>query len=154
VTSSPGRILALDLGTRRIGVALSDPTRTFASPLLTLPHRTLSRDIEQVASLCRTHAASAVIVGWPRNMSGTTGPAARRAEEFAQALRRAVPVSVDLWDERLSTAAADRALREGNVRHKKRRAVRDQIAATVILQTYLDARGRSLATPGPGHKDS
>jgi putative Holliday junction resolvase len=154
VTVTPGRILALDLGTRRIGVALSDPTRTVASPLLTLPHRTLSRDIEQVASLCRTHEASGIIVGWPRNMNGTTGPAARRAEEFARALRRAVPVPVDLWDERLSTAAADRALREGHVRHKKRRAVRDQLAATVILQTYLDARGRSLATPGPGHKDS
>ncbi len=136
------RVLGLDLGTRRIGVALSDPTGTVASPLLTLPHRSLARDVERVAALCRAHAVEAVVVGWPRSLSGAPGRAARQAEEFARVLRRAVAVPVELWDERLSTAAAERALLEADVRRERRRAIRDQVAAALILQAHLDARGR------------
>ncbi len=147
------RVLGLDLGTRRIGVALSDPTGTVATPLLTLPHRTLREDVAHVAALCREHGVGAIVVGWPRNMDGTSGPAARRAEAFARALRRAVSIPVDLWDERLSTAAAERALLEGDVRRERRRDLRDQVAAVLILQAHLDARGRSLAAPAGGHKN-
>lgn len=136
------RVLGLDLGTRRIGVALSDPTGTIASPLLTLPHRSLAEDVERVAALCRAHAAQAVVVGWPRRLTGVAGSAARHAEEFARALRRAVAVPVELWDERLSTAAAERALLEADVRRARRRAIRDQVAAALILQAYLDARAQ------------
>lgn len=147
------RILGLDLGTRRIGVALSDPTGMVASPLLTLPHRSLRRDVERVAALCREYGVEGIAVGWPRNMDGTSGPAARQAEEFARALRRAVSVPVDLWDERLSTAAAERVLLQGDVRRDRRRDLRDRVAAALILQAHLDARARSLAISAGGHND-
>lgn len=147
------RILGIDLGTRRIGVALSDPTGTVASPLVTLLHRSLREDVDRIAALCTAHAVGAVVVGWPRNMDGASGPAARRAEEFARTLRHAVAVPVDLWDERLSTIAAERSLVEANVNRKRRRLVRDRVAATLILQASLDARTRGLPAPSSGHKD-
>jgi putative holliday junction resolvase len=147
------RILGIDLGTRRIGVALSDPTGTVASPLATLPHRSLREDVDRIVALCTAHAAGAVVVGWPRNMDGTFGPAAKRAEQFARALRRAVPVPVELWDERLSTIAAERSLIAGNVNRRRRQLVRDRVAAALILQAALDARTRGLPAPSSGHKD-
>lgn len=147
------RILGIDLGTRRIGLALSDPTETVASPLVTLAHRSLREDVDQIAALCRDHAVAAVVVGWPRNMDGTSGPSARRAEEFARALRRVLALPVDLWDERLSSAAAERSLIQGNVRRSRRRSLRDQVAAALILQACLDARKRGLGVPPSGHKD-
>ncbi len=91
------------------------------------------------------------MVGWPRNMDGSVGPAAKRAEAFAEALRRIVNVPVDLWDERLSTAAAERALLEASVRRDRRRAVRDQVAAALILQAYLTARPWARGASGGGH---
>lgn len=146
------RILGLDLGEKRLGVALSDPSGTVASPLATIPHRTQRGDVERIASLCREHEVAAVVVGWPRNMDGTSGLPARRAEVFAQALRRALAVPVELWDERLSTVAADRALLEGNVTRRRRRVLRDRVAAALILQAWLDARTRGLPAPPSGHK--
>lgn len=146
------RILGLDLGEKRLGVALSDPSGTVASPLATIPHRTQRGDVERIASLCREHEVAAVVVGWPRNMDGTSGLPARRAEVFAQALRRALAVPVELWDERLSTVAADRALLEGNVTRSRRRVLRDRVAAALILQAWLDARTRGLPAPPSGHK--
>ncbi len=136
------RVLAVDLGSRRIGVALSDPTGTVAGPLDTIPHRERRQDVAAVAALARAHGAERIVIGWPRNMDGTLGPAARRAEAFAEALRRVAGVPVDLWDERLSTVAADRALRDADVKRERRRALRDQIAAALILQSYLDAGSR------------
>src|SRR5262249_39144210 len=148
------RVLAIDLGSRRIGLALSDPTGTVAGPLATIPHRERRQDVAAVAALARAHGAHRIVLGWPRNMDGTSGPAARRAEAFAEALRRVAAVPVDLWDERLSTVAADRALRDANVKRERRRALRDQIAAAVILQSYLDARpterdARAAGEEGP-----
>jgi len=131
------RILGLDLGTRRIGVALSDPTGTVATPLLTLAHRTLKEDLAEIGGLATAHGVDRIVVGWPRNMDGTSGAAAKHAEAFARALRSAVPVLVELWDERLSTASAERTLVEAGVRRDRRRAVRDRIAAALILQAYL-----------------
>ncbi len=143
------RFLGLDLGTRRIGVALSDPTGTVAAPLLVLAHTDRRRDLAAVAGLAAAHGVARIVVGWPRNMDGTRGPAARRAEAFADALRRRLDVPVDLWDERLSTVEADRTLREAGVRRDRRRAVRDQIAAALILQTYLTARARAGESNDP-----
>jgi len=134
------RILAVDLGTRRIGLALSDPTRSVAAPLDTLIHHERRKDLAAVAALARSHDVGRIIVGWPRNMDGTSGPAAKQAEAFAEALRRIVSVPVDLWDERLSTVAAERTLRDAGVRRDRRSLVRDQIAASLILQGYLAAR--------------
>ena len=143
------RVLAVDLGSRRIGVALSDPTGTVAAPLETIAHRERRKDIAAVAALARAHGVARIVLGWPRNMDGTSGPAARRAEAFAEALRRVAGVPVDLWDERLSTVAADRALRDADVKRERRRALRDQIAAALILQSYLDAGSRTTS-PRPG----
>jgi putative Holliday junction resolvase len=137
------RILSLDLGTRRIGVALSDPTGTVALPLQVVVHTDRRGDLTAVAKLAAAHEVARIVVGWPRNMDGTRGPAARRAEAFATALRRMVAVPVDLWDERLSTVAADRVLRDTRTRRTQRRAARDRIAAALILQGYLTARRRA-----------
>jgi putative Holliday junction resolvase len=135
-----GRVLAVDLGTRRIGVALSDPTGLIATPLQTLPFTGKRRAVEDVAALCRRYGVAAVVVGWPLNMDGTRGPAAAGAEGFADRLRSAADITVELWDERLSTAAAERALLEAGARRDVRRQARDRIAAAVILQGYLDAQ--------------
>jgi putative Holliday junction resolvase len=137
------RILSLDLGTRRIGVALSDPTGTVALPLQVVVHTDRRGDLAAVAKLAASHDVARIVVGWPRNMDGTRGPAARRAEVFAAALRRMVAVPIDLWDERLSTVAADRVLRDTRTRRTQRRAARDRIAAALILQGYLTARRRA-----------
>lgn len=147
-----GRILGLDLGEKRLGVALSDPSGTVASPLATVPHRSRREDVERIVALSREHEVTAVVVGWPRNMDGTSGPPARRAEVFAQALGRALSVPVELWDERLSSVAADRALLEADVTRRRRRDLRDRVAAALILQGWLDARARGLPAPSSGHK--
>lgn len=148
------RILGLDLGMRRIGVALSDPTGTIATPLATIVHRGFRQDVDRVAELCRVHGVTRIVVGWPRNMDGSAGPAARRSAKVALALGQALGLPVDLWDERLSTAAAERTLRGAGVPRDRRRDVRDRVAAAVILQAYLDARSQGLAMSGPGHNDS
>lgn len=158
-----GRFLAIDLGTRRIGVALSDPTGTIAFALETITTAGAAgrRAAERVADLCRRHDVALVVVGWPRNMDGSRGPAARLAEVFAGRLRAALLVPVELWDERLSTAAADRTLIEAGVRREERRHARDRVAAALILQGYLDARrgeagsvkSTGLRPPPSGHND-
>ncbi|MHB8732062.1 MAG: Holliday junction resolvase RuvX [bacterium] len=154
MTGGPtGRILAIDLGTKRIGIALSDPTAMIATPLETLTGLGERRAAAHVAELCRRHDVAAVIVGWPRNMDASRGPAARQAEAFADRLRTLLPVPVELWDERLSTAAAERALIEADVRREERRRSRDRVAAALILQGYLDARRTSLGQIQSGHNE-
>jgi putative Holliday junction resolvase len=133
------RVLGVDLGSRRIGVAVSDPTGTVATPLETIPHRSLQEDAAQVARLGRDHLAERIVVGLPRRLDGTVGTAARRAQAFVRALKQLTEIPVVLWDERLSTVAAERALLEGGVRRARRRDVRDRVAAAIILQGYLEA---------------
>jgi putative pre-16S rRNA nuclease len=149
-----GRVLAIDLGTKRIGIALSDPTAMIATPLETITGAGGRRAAERVADLCRRHDVAAVVVGWPRNMDGSRGPAARQAEAFAERLRTALSVPVELWDERLSTAAAERALIEADVRREERRRSRDRVAAAVILQGYLDARRAAAGAGGLSQNES
>jgi len=143
-------VLGLDLGTKRIGVALSDPTDTLASPFSTVPHRSSRADVAQLAALCAEQRVTAVVVGWPRNMDGTSGPAAKQAEEFAERLRAATGLPVHLWDERLSTVAAERVLIEAGARRERRRDVRDRVAAVFLLQAFLDARARRLTIDASG----
>ncbi len=134
------RYLGVDLGAKRVGVALSDPTGILASPLGTFAHRSLREDAAQVARLCAAHGVDRVVVGWPRNMDGSAGPAARQAEAFAARLRADTGLPVELWDERLSTVAADRAMIRGGARRGTRREARDRVAAAVVLQSRLDAQ--------------
>jgi putative Holliday junction resolvase len=139
-TETSGRVLGLDLGDARIGVAISDPDRRLALPLGTVRVGQPPGELKAIAALIHEHGVSSVVLGHPRSMSGEIGPRARHAEEFAGALRSVVQVPVELQDERLTTAEAERALREAGVSGRDRRAVVDRTAAAVILQSWLDAR--------------
>jgi len=132
-----GRILGLDLGDVRIGVAISDPERHLAVPMGTV-HTGAPADLQAIAKLVREHEVTLVVVGHPLKMSGAPGARARHAEEFVAALRQALPVPVVLQDERLSTVEADRALRDAGAGGRDRRRAVDRSAAAVILQSYLD----------------
>jgi putative holliday junction resolvase len=135
-----GRVLALDVGARRLGVAVSDPTGTVASPLATLPRRTPDEDASALAALAGEHDAATVVVGLPLTLDGREGPAAKAVRRYLAELTARLPrLAFRLVDERLSTVAAERALVGGGVRRRARRAVVDQVAASVFLQTWLDA---------------
>jgi len=132
------RILGLDPGERRIGVALSDPTGLLASPLTVIKRSGLSDDLAAVARLVQEHEVELVVVGEPRTLRGEVGPQAEAAREFAGQLAGYVRVPVEMWDERLSTVAAEREMLALGIRAEKRRAQRDAVAAAIILQGYLD----------------
>ena len=135
----PGRVLGLDLGDARIGVAISDDGRRMAVPLGTV--RTgAPEDVKAIAELVGVHEVTLVVVGHPLMMSGQAGERAHLAERFAEALGTILPVEVSLQDERLSTAEAERALREAGASGRDRRQSVDRSAATVILQAWLDAQ--------------
>jgi putative holliday junction resolvase len=138
-----GRVLAVDVGTRRLGVAVSDPTGTVASPLTTVPRRTPAEDAKALAALAGEHAATTVVVGLPVTLAGREGPAAKAVRAWLDELAALLPeLDLQLADERLSTVAAERALVGGGVRRRARREIVDQVAASVFLQTWLDARRR------------
>jgi putative pre-16S rRNA nuclease len=139
------RVLALDLGTRRIGVAISDFTGTVASPLTVLERsKSLRNDHERIAAVVRKEEAELVVVGLPLSLSGEEGPAARAARTEANALATLVGVPIETFDERLTTVTAERALTEAGVRGRARRQLVDKVAAAVILQAFLD---RSHGSP-------
>jgi putative Holliday junction resolvase len=131
--------MGLDLGDARIGVAISDDARRMAVPVGTV--RTgAPQDVKAIADLVAEHRVTLVVVGHPLLLSGEAGERAHLAERFADALRAFLPVEVVLQDERLSTAEADRALREAGASGRERRRTVDRSAATVILEAWLDAR--------------
>jgi putative Holliday junction resolvase len=136
----PGRVLGLDLGDARIGVAISDDRRRIAVPLGTV--RTgAPADVKAIADLVTEHGVTTVVVGHPLNLSGEAGVRAHHAERFAEVLEGFLDVPVVLQDERLSSVEADRALREAGASGRERRRTVDRSAATVILQAWLDAAG-------------
>ncbi len=130
------RILGLDVGDRRIGVALSDPEGLLASPLTTLERD--GSEIEAILELVQRHKASCIVVGLPRSLNGQIGPQAKKVESFAQTLSEHLPVPMKTWDERFSTAAAEQALAAAGRKRSERRKRRDAAAAAIILQGYLD----------------
>ena len=135
------RVLALDLGDKRIGVALSDPTGTLASPHATLTSSTQASDVEAVLRLVSEHEVELVVVGLPLSLSGNMGPQGRRASGFARALSDRAVVPVQLLDERFSTVQAQRLLRETGVQPSRQKARVDAAAAAVVLQAFLDSGG-------------
>ncbi len=140
MTPVPGRRLGVDVGSVRVGVALSDPAGVLATPLVTLARdRRGGTDLDQLAALVTEHEVVEVVVGLPRTLSGRHGSAAEDAEAYAAAIAGRVAVPVALTDERLSTVRASRVLAERGVRGKRQRAVVDQAAAVEILQARLDA---------------
>lgn len=133
-------MLAVDLGSKRVGLAVSDPTGKIAQPLATLdanPQETLP---ERVAEIAKEHEVTEIIVGLPRRLDGSFGPEAKSARAIADAIRKASRRRVELVDERLTTAQAERSMIAGGVRRARRRATIDQVAATLLLQSHLDRR--------------
>ncbi len=136
------RALGLDLGSKRIGVAIGDRTGTIASPLQVLQRSgSVRRDHQAIAELVVEEEADIVVVGLPLNMNGSSGPAARAAIDEAAALATVVGVPVVTFDERRTTVTADQAMIEANMRAQARRRIVDKIAAAVMLQNWLDAGG-------------
>lgn len=134
------RILALDPGTVRIGVALSDELQMLASPLEFIPAEPFAKFLERLRNLIREKEVGLILVGLPRNMDGSYGPAALRVQEFVAALRAALTVPIHTWDERLTSVQAQRLLQQGPGRRRDRKEKVDQMAAAILLQSYLDAR--------------
>ena len=137
-----GRVLGLDLGDVRIGVAISDPDRRIAVPLGTVHVGRPPAELKAIAALVSSNDVACVVVGYPLSLSGEVGPRARLTEELAGTLRSILEVPVVLHDERLSTHEAERELRRSGVPGRVRRRLVDRSAAVVILQAYLDSHRR------------
>lgn len=136
------RKMSLDVGTRTIGIAVSDLMGLIANGVETIHRTSEERDYARIAQLIAEHEVDTLVVGYPKNMNGTIGERAQACEAMAEELRRRFPaVRVVLWDERLSTVAAERVLVDADMRRKKRKQVIDMMAAVVILQNYLDSQG-------------
>jgi putative Holliday junction resolvase len=146
------RLLGIDAGTRRVGVALSDPTGTIAQGLAVLPRRSWEQVLGAIADLAQAHGVEAIVVGLPLRLEGGEGEAAADVRRFAARLRAVVTVPVILEDERLTTAEVERRMVEADVRRSDRRARRDAVAAALILQKVLDRRraGRAGGEEIPG----
>ena len=134
------RILAVDHGEKNIGLAISDPTGTIANPLMVVKHVSRPIDAAQVAEIAAQRGAEKIIVGQSFDLDGNPNPAGRRAARFAEALREQTSLPIELWDEAHSTQTARAARIQMGVSRKKRAGHLDELAATVILQSYLDAQ--------------
>ena len=135
----PGRVIAIDLGSRRIGVAVTDGLGLTAQPLETVPRHGGQRDLEAIAALVRAHDAERIVLGLPLDPEGERGRAAKSVEAFADRLRAVVGVPVELIDESFSTVEAEEVLLAADVSRARRREVVDKMAAAVILRRWLDA---------------
>ncbi len=135
------RILAIDHGSTRIGIAISDELKLIAQPLEFIPAEPFAAFLDRLKSLLREKEVELVLVGMPRNMDGSYGPAALKVQEFIAVLKEAITVPIKIWDERLTSVQANRYLIEGNVRRDKRKEKVDKMAAAILLQSYLDAGG-------------
>jgi putative Holliday junction resolvase len=132
--------MAVDTGSKRVGLALSDPSATIAQALATLPAEPAGTLAARLAEMAQTHGAERIVVGLPRRLDGTRGPEAAAAEQLASELRQASGLPVEMVDERLTTVAAERALIADGVRREKRRLSIDRVAAALMLQAHLDRR--------------
>ncbi len=132
------RLIGLDFGSKTIGVAVSDALGVSAHPVGEIRRTSAARDLDAVAGYVEEYEARGVVIGLPRNMNGTLGPAAEKVLAFVERLRSRLDVSVETWDERLTTAEAERVLIEADLSRKRRREVIDRMAAVLILQGYLD----------------
>lgn len=132
------RVLALDIGEQRIGVAVSNAGGTIALTVGVIPRRSRRQTFADIQALVAAQQAERIVVGLPLRMDGTEGEAAAGVRKLAERLREVVSVPIDLQDERLSTAEAERVMIAGDARRSRRRAARDAVAAAIFLQTYLD----------------
>lgn len=140
-----GRVMALDVGKVRVGVALSDPLGYTAQPLLTLWRKSRGEDMRSLLRLIRKHEVVEIVVGNPLHMSGDVSPWAAKVQEFADELRKRSTLPVTLWDERLSSVAAHEILDEAGHNSRNRKYVIDQVAAVVILRGWMEAKEQAAA---------
>ena len=136
------RILALDHGSKRIGVAVSDELKMIAQPLEYIPAEPFAAFVVRLKQILQEREVERIIVGLPRNMDGTCGPAALKVQEFVEALKPVVAIPVQTWDERLTSVQANRLLIAANVRRDQRKQKIDKMAAAILLQSYLDSLAR------------
>jgi putative Holliday junction resolvase len=141
------RILALDPGQRRIGVALSDEEGSIALPLETIERKSKAQAVERIVAIVEEKGIETIVIGLPLRLDGTEGSSARASRGFGKALARSTEVPIVFWDERLTTAQADRVLTMTGRSARDRRDVVDQAAATVLLQGYLEATARRSERP-------
>ncbi len=134
------KIMAVDYGDARTGIAVCDRTEFLASPVGTIEERHFETLVLKVAHIAAEYEVKEIVVGLPLNMNGSFGPRAQACKEFADALNQATDIPVNMWDERSTTVSAHGILNEANVRGKKRKAVVDSVAATIILESYLEFR--------------
>ncbi|MBI5180284.1 MAG: Holliday junction resolvase RuvX [Nitrospirae bacterium] len=134
------RILGLDVGDKRIGIAVSDELCMCAHGVRTIERKGIKEDIRQIKEICEEYGVEEIIAGLPINMDGTSGFRVQKVQDFVSLLKEQVSIPVNTWDERLSTVAAERNLIDADMSRKKRKTVIDKIAATIILQGYLDSR--------------
>ena len=133
-----GGLIGLDLGTKTIGIAVSDHTRNVATPLETIKRQKFNKDAETLLKLCNNRALKGIILGLPRNMNGTEGPRAQSTRAFARNFSQKTNLMITYWDERLSIVAAEKLLLEVNTSRKRRSELIDHVAASYILQGALD----------------
>lgn len=151
-SAGAGRILGLDVGTKTIGLAVSDPLGLTAQGLPTLRRQNKRLDFEALGRLLRDHGVAEIVVGYPLRMSGEAGTQSEKMARFAEELRQRFQVPVHLWDERLTSAEANRVLRESEMSIRRRGEVVDRLAAVLILQSWMDCRSRQSnhENSGPG----
>ena len=135
------RILSLDVGEKRIGMAVSDALGLIAQQLETLTRSNETDDFIRIRDIVKDKEVSEIVVGFPLNMDGTEGPKAAEINKFIEGLKKECSVPMKIWDERLTTREANRILIEADVSRKKRKKLNDKLAAQLILQSYLDSRG-------------
>ena len=135
--------MGLDLGSKTIGVALSDPLTITAQSLTSIHRTSLAKDLEAILRLVEAHQVEELVIGLPINMDGSRGGAVDKVETFIEHLNALLTLKIIRWDERLSTVAAERILLEGDLSRAKRRKVIDRLSAAIILQGYLDSRPRN-----------
>lgn len=136
-----GRVMGVDVGTVRVGIALSDEGRIIAKPHVTIPRQGNDRTARAIAAVAAEHGVDRIVVGLPLGLDGTEQKSSEDSRALAEAIGSASGLPVVLWDERLTTAQAERALVAGNVRRGRRRQVVDQVAAALMLQSFLDRAG-------------
>lgn len=136
------RILGLDVGQKTIGVAISDPLGFTAQGITTIRRTKKTDDVKEVVRICNEYSVETIVVGLPKNMDGSIGFAGEKIQEFSNLLEEAIDLEIVFWDERLTTVAAHRAMLEADLSRGKRKKIVDKVAATYILQGYLDRISR------------
>ncbi len=134
------RVLAIDHGTKRMGIALSDPSGMIAQPLEFIPAEPFAAFLERLKSLIVEKEVELILIGMPRNMDGSYGPAAAKVQEFVAVLKENIAVPIRTWDERLTSTQANRFLLQADVKRKDRKEKVDKAAAAILLQSFLDSR--------------